>query len=201
MPVCGVFSLLDFNLVLPRNSKTELIVTKGVVEIDKLTKVFDAFENTLMIVGAAAIFVMMLLVTSDVSARQFFNSPIAGQPEITEMLMVFSVYLGMAYTQRDGGHIGLDILINRMPDTLRIACQWITHILSLIINGIVAVYALLQAIQAFTEGTRSIFLYWPMWPLPFAVALGSFILCLRLIVDLVTQSKIIKQKTEATIDA
>lgn len=170
------------------------------MKVHKFRTALDTLENTLMLVGALAIFIMIFLVTADVSARQFFNSPIAGQPEITEMLMVFSVYLGMAYTQRDGGQIGLDFLVKRMKPPLRRSCLWITHLLSLFINGIVTVYAFLQSIQSYHEGTRSIFLYWPMWPLPMAVALGSFILCVRLALDLVSDAQMRRQHSDVPVD-
>jgi TRAP-type C4-dicarboxylate transport system permease small subunit len=58
---------------------------------------------------------MMVLVTGDIFFRKFFNAPIQGTLEITESLLTFLIYFGVAYTQLEGSHVRVTLLTDRLP--------------------------------------------------------------------------------------
>lgn len=148
-------------------------------------------ETGLNVIGSLAIFMMMILVTTDVSSRYFFNNPITGQKEVTEMLMVLAVYLGMAYTQQMKGHIGMDMLVDKLPSRGRHLLRLITSLLSTGIMGLLGGYTLQQTLRAYEQGTASIFLLWPMWPMPLVVSIGSMLLAVRLLYETVQHAVVI----------
>ena len=65
--------------------------------------------------GALALGLMMLFTFFDVIGRYFFNQPLVGTVEVTELLMGLIVYLGVGYTTLLRGHIRVDILITHLP--------------------------------------------------------------------------------------
>lgn len=146
---------------------------------------FQRLELSLAMVGAVAVFLMMLLVTAEVFLRTVFNNPIAGQSEIVGMLMVVSVYAGISYTQRTGGHVGMDLLLDRVfRGRVRAGIILLNTVLSLLITVIIAIYTWKQAIETIERGTRSIYLHWPVWPLPLMVSIGSIVLCFRFLLEI-----------------
>ena len=61
-------------------------------------------------VGTVLLVVMMLVTTIDVIGRYIFNSPFGGANEIAEFLQALVVYLGIAYTATQKGHVAVDFL-------------------------------------------------------------------------------------------
>ena len=50
-------------------------------------------------ISSILLFVLVFLITLDVIGRYAFDSPIPGTFEVTEVLMVFIVFLAFAYTE------------------------------------------------------------------------------------------------------
>ncbi len=63
-------------------------------------------------VGLFILFMMMLLTVADVIGRYFFNFPIAGTFELTEVMLSLLVFFSIAYTQIHKGHIALISLLH-----------------------------------------------------------------------------------------
>lgn len=61
------------------------------------------------VAGALALIVIVVTVLADVVGR-YFGSPLYGAQDITQMAAVFVVFGGMAYCERRGGHIQVDLL-------------------------------------------------------------------------------------------
>ena len=141
-------------------------------------KIFSFVEEYMNVLSATVIMALMFLITSDVFMRFFFNSPIAGQMEITEMLMVVSIFLGMSYTERIGGHVRMEVIILKViRGRAQTIIEGLTCLLSLVVCGIITVYSFKDAMLSF--GIVSIYLHLPLWPMRFFVPFGSFVLCIR----------------------
>lgn len=147
-------------------------------------KLLAKSEDWMILIGSFVLYVMMGLVIVDVGGRFLFNKPIAGNIELTEMLMVFSIYLGMAYTQREKGHVGMDLFITTvLKGKAYHLNNIIINFLSLFINIMIAYYAFNQAIVTYHNKSTSIYLNIPMWFLPLFVSVGTIFLCLRLLLE------------------
>jgi TRAP-type C4-dicarboxylate transport system permease small subunit len=152
----------------------------------RLNSIVTFVENKLILLGALSIFLMMILVTIDVCGRFFFNSPLVGQKEITEMLMVGSVYFAIGYTQREKGHVGMDLIITKiLKGNTKKVVLILTLFLSAAISIIVSYYTFLYALESYEKGMVSIYLGWPVWSLPLMVSIGSLLLTVRLLIDLI----------------
>ncbi|PHQ95003.1 MAG: C4-dicarboxylate ABC transporter permease [Marinosulfonomonas sp.] len=61
-----------------------------------------------------------------VGGRNFFNSPLPGYVDWIEQAMPLIAFMGVAYTQRDGGHIRMDMLVG----TLRGRALWLAEFIT-----------------------------------------------------------------------
>lgn len=146
--------------------------------------IFSYLENKMIQASIVFLFIMMLLVNIDVFGRYLFNRPVTGNVELTEMIMVFIVYLGMAYTHREKGHVRVEVFVDKLPKgILSNINNYISLLLSLFINVMVMVYSFQQSITTYHDKAVSIYLSIAMWPLPLVVSLGSLILCIRIIIE------------------
>jgi len=81
---------------------------------------------------------MMLLTCADVFLRYLFNAPIEGTLDLTQMLMVITVFFGLAYCGWTGGHVVVDLLRELLPAKVIIP-------LAVVVNAVGAVAMLAMA--------------------------------------------------------
>jgi TRAP-type C4-dicarboxylate transport system permease small subunit len=68
-------------------------------------------ERQLALLSGIAVFSLMVLAVVSVGGRNFFNQPLPGYVDWIEQIMPLIAFMGVAYTQRDGGHIRMDIFV------------------------------------------------------------------------------------------
>lgn len=76
-------------------------------------------RTALAAVCALILFTMMSLTLIDVVGRYVFNSPLVGATELTELLLVGVVFLGLPAVTLDRGHVAVNLLSDRLPARLR----------------------------------------------------------------------------------
>ena len=69
-------------------------------------------------VCAVLMFCLMLLTCVDVVGRYFFNKPVTGGFEMTEMLLAALIFAGLPLVTLRGDHITVDLLDPLIPDRL-----------------------------------------------------------------------------------
>jgi TRAP-type C4-dicarboxylate transport system permease small subunit len=80
---------------------------------------FDrAVVPALGVVAAALIFCLMLLTCIDVVGRYFFNKPVTGGFELTEILLASLIFAGLPLVTLRGDHITVDLFDPMTPDWL-----------------------------------------------------------------------------------
>jgi len=145
----------------------------------------SAVETVLNFASAFSIMVIMILSASEVVGRYFFNRPIPGHLEIVEMVMVGTVFFGIAYTQRVDSHIGMELIASRLKGRTYHLVEGFTKLVSLLIYCVITIYSFKFALTAFTIGDTSPAIYWPTWPSKLCVPLGSFFLTIRFGIQIV----------------
>ena len=70
-------------------------------------------------VGSIALAGLMLLTVADVFGRYFLNRPAPGTFELTELFMVFIVFLALGLAQHHNEHISLDLAYNYFSPRLK----------------------------------------------------------------------------------
>lgn len=107
----------------------------------KVLKNLDAY------IAGAMMIVTIVLVVVNVITRKLFNYIIIWSEEIATSCFVYSVFIGAAYAYRKHQHVGVDLLVERLPAGARRVVHLITNALLVIINGYITVLSV-QFIQS-----------------------------------------------------
>ncbi|MFX1681430.1 TRAP transporter small permease [Mitsuaria sp. CC2] len=97
------------------------------VAIDRFCRAID-----LLIAGALA--VMVVLVFGNVVLRYAFNSGIAVSEEVSRWLFVWLCFMGAVAALKEGGHLGTDMLVSRLPLAGKKVCLLLGHLLMLYVT-------------------------------------------------------------------
>ncbi len=150
--------------------------------VENAVKLTAALVNT---AGVAVLVVMMLFTTSDVCLRYFFNSPILGGYELTQLLMVIFVSFALAYTAAHKGHVSVELVVPRLRERAQAVVNSLTTLLSFEIFLMIAwrniVYGGQMALAQQASATWQI----PFYPFYYVVAAGSIIICFALLSNLI----------------
>ncbi|QTF92684.1 TRAP transporter small permease [Halomonas sp. BM-2019] len=97
-------------------------------------------------VAGATLFGMMLLTTADVTGRYFFNSPILGAVELTQLMLAALVFLSLPVVCWRQEHISVDLLDAIFPARL----VWVREV---IVNLLVtaALWVMARRVWALAE--------------------------------------------------
>ena len=151
----------------------------------RLEKTQISVERVANGVAASLVAFMMGLTTVDVVMRYVFNSPIPGVYTLCEMLIVGIVYLAIAYVQQQKSHVRVDVFIDRLRGSPRLAFELATLILALVGFSLMTWQAGLLAWDTWVTGDYAMGLIeYPFWPAKFAMTLGIGLLCLRFVTDI-----------------
>jgi TRAP-type C4-dicarboxylate transport system permease small subunit len=91
----------------------------------------ERFCRAIEVLIAAALAVMVVLVFGNVVLRYAFNSGIAISEEVSRWLFVWLCFLGAVVAMKEGGHLGTDMLVSRLPLAGKKACLVLGHLLML----------------------------------------------------------------------
>lgn len=151
------------------------------MELAAIKKPIHALSYWACAVGMFLIIPLMLMTTSDVISRSFFNKPIAGSFELSEYLLAVIILLAAAYTQQVKGHVWVDFFTVKFSPKTQNIFRVITDLASLFIITILVV---MGYVQAHEEKAVSDMLRIPQWPFKMLVCVGGFLLWLELLIDL-----------------
>ena len=135
--------------------------------------------------GAAAIVViLMVMVVADIFGRKVLNKPVPMSYEVGAFMLVFIVFMGLAYSQRQKAHIRVEILTLRMPPKIRAAMDLFAYTLGIAIYGLIFYETFKWSYHSFEIGEYVAGLInIPKWPSQFAVAFGALLISLQFISD------------------
>lgn len=144
--------------------------------------------------GATFIFLMMLLITMDVIGREF-GKAIFVSNELSAYMLMGTVFLGLAYTQRKGRHIRIIVLIERLSPRKRQLLEIGTLILGLAFIGWLTWSTLGAVIQNYVLKTTSLtVIHTPLW-IPYALfPVGLGVLGIELVIELIREIASLKNK-------
>jgi TRAP-type C4-dicarboxylate transport system permease small subunit len=138
------------------------------------------------LLSGLSILLVMFLTTTDFSLRFAFNLPLKGVYELSELILVITTFLGLAYTWMVGEHIDVDIVYVRLsPAWQRLVRIFVISVL-LIIIGLLAGANEPAAINSIRIAeVRYGPIPFPMWPSKLVIALGSIFFFIYLLFELV----------------
>ena len=138
------------------------------------TKANERLNN----INLVLLFFMMILIVADLIGRSFFSKPLHGTLEITELVMVFLVFLSLGYTEIKGMNVRALTLILRLPERVQIFMDILAYVLGLVYFSIMAWGATLTAwdswiVRQVSEGAEI-----PIYPVKFVIPVGSVLIAI-----------------------
>lgn len=85
---------------------------------------------------ACGLGVMVLLVFGNVVLRYGFNSGITVTEEVSRWLFIWGTFLGAVVALREHGHLGVDMMVSKLPPAGKKICLVASHFLMLFIVGL-----------------------------------------------------------------
>jgi TRAP-type C4-dicarboxylate transport system permease small subunit len=141
------------------------------------------------LISAVATFVMMLLVVANIVGRYLLNKPVTGTLEFTEALLVLIIFLSLALTQYDGGHIRVTLLTRRLPKRAARAVNVFCMLLGALFFAWCAYAAWKFAYQSWTFGEQEWgTVVFPLWPVKFVVFAGIAMLAIQFLLDAIAET-------------
>lgn len=102
------------------------LAKKIAVVVDGLNRVLFGFTGVLVMY-------IMVAISADTMMRYFMNKPIEGTLEFTEHSLFLITFLALAWLMKTGGHVTIDVVVNRLVPKNRALLGVITSVLAAII--------------------------------------------------------------------
>ena len=106
-------------------------------------------ESALNLVAGIVIFLLMCLAVTQILGRKLFNAPVPGFIDWVEQAMVVFAFLGVAYCQRLGGHIRMDLVIGRLKGRALWAAEMLGTALMLSLTVALTIGAYFHFLRSF----------------------------------------------------
>lgn len=159
-------------------------------------------ESKLALLSGLAVFLLMILAVVSVSGRHAINQPLPGYVDWIEQAMPLIAFMGVAYTQRDGGHIRMDIVVSKLRGRALWVVEFITVLLILLVMLLITWGSWAHFGRSFDftapmwSRDSSMDIALPLWPAKLLAPIAFGVLCLRCAVQLSAYGKaIIKNET------
>jgi hypothetical protein len=101
-----------------------------------LQHVIDGFFRLLELLIVVLMVAMVVMVFGNVVLRYGFNSGINISDEMARYCFVWLTYIGAMVAMREGGHLGVDTLVKRLPAGGKKTALFISEVLMLLCNGL-----------------------------------------------------------------
>ncbi len=148
--------------------------------LKKAGSFFDRFLDSSAAVTGAIIILVMLVVCVNVIMRYVFNRPIAGAEEITEYLLLFITFIGTAWLLREGGHVRVDILLNRVKPLTQARLSVVSSLIGVFICAVLTWYGFQVTWVNFQQNAYfPSLLEFPKAPILVIIPLGSLLLLIQ----------------------
>jgi TRAP-type transport system small permease protein len=141
---------------------------------DWSAKIADVLEK----IGSYVLVAMVLLTSTDIILRKYFNSPLPFTFEVTEYLLVIIAWCYIAFTTSKGRHVSVDTVTSHLPPKTHKIILIIGDFVTIILFGLIAWQNVLQGINVLNIKAESAILHIPKYPFQFWVAFGAAMACI-----------------------
>ena len=133
------------------------------------------------VLAAVAVVAILVIVCVETVLRQFQASLLVTD-EIAGYLNATAIFLGLAWTLREGGFIRVELLYDRVTGRLKQALRWLIVLTATAFTAITLWVCIRQVIYAFDRDTRAVSIIdTPEWIPQSVMVLGLAVLLLQLL--------------------
>lgn len=175
------------------------IILEDSTRLSKFDQQLFKLESLFSLIGGITILMLVALAVANSLGRWVFNLPVTGYIDWVEQFMAVFAFIGIAYCQRLGGHIRMDIVLSLMKGRALWIAEWASTFFMLLITTVLVYGSYLHFYRAFSNGDSSMDIGLPIWPAKLVVPVALSFLVLRLLLQLWAYSRAILLGSEFPI--
>ena len=165
----------------------------------RVSRWLAVLEDTLNLCAAAAIFFLMFVGVFQIVSRTVFGTAIHGYIDYIEQASPIFALLGVAYCQRLGAHVRMDLIMRGLPKRLLWAMEGLAVLVALFIVALLIDSTLANFLRAWQRGDSSMDIRLPVWPSKLMVPLALSVLWVRLVIQTCDYARLVAYPNAAPI--
>jgi len=132
----------------------------------KTEKWIHAVSKSFHSVSSVALFLLMILMATDVAGRYVFKQAITGSIDLVVLMMAVFIFLSFPNTTYRRNHVRTDVLYELFPERIRAILDVITIGLSALIILLISWQLGARALRIIQNppGISTSYFYWPHYP-------------------------------------
>jgi len=152
--------------------------------LSRLDRLYLKLESFLTTLGGIVILLVVLLAVVNILGRWLFSKPVDGYIDWVVTAMPFIAFMGLSFTQREGGHIRMDILVGKFKGRVLWFFELLSILIMLFMTAILIKGSYNHFLRAYEIGDSTFDINLPVWPSKLIVVVAFVILFLRLLLQL-----------------
>ncbi len=110
-------------------------------------------QNLEDIVASIFISITTVLVIINIILRYIFNSGLVWSEEVATGCFVWAVFIGAVAVFKHRGHVGVDLIVKRLPQAMQRGIRLLTDLILVVLNGYMAYLSVLYIQTSYTKMT------------------------------------------------
>ena len=154
--------------------------------IKRASDALAAIERALTVIAVALLLAIMVLVVADVFMRYVMNRPLTFTYDLIGLYLLAGVFfLTLSDALREHAHVGVDILLSRLPQAGRRLSEIVTALAGLFVFVLICKAGFERALENYQDNdVLAGAIPWPTWISAALVPFGCGVLVLRLTLQL-----------------
>jgi TRAP-type C4-dicarboxylate transport system permease small subunit len=140
--------------------------------------------NMILYGGSSAFIIFAAVITFIDVVGRYFRFPLPGTLELSQLILACMIYLTLAHTQAQKGHIFLDVSIP-LPHKAKAAVDILLTFLSLFVMAVFTWQSVPFILDAFSSNEWSDYHHIPIFIFKISLFVGGLTFCLQLIVEII----------------
>lgn len=141
-------------------------------------KIVRTINRIMGYVASGFLILLMLITVVDVFLRYFFNSPLTGTTEISQLMMIIIVFPALGWAAIDRAHIRVDLLVNQLPSRLKALFSSITLLIAL---GVYIIIAWRSFLESTVVNRQTSLINLPFAPFYWLMSVSLAVFCLAIL--------------------
>ncbi|MEZ5649352.1 MAG: TRAP transporter small permease [Burkholderiaceae bacterium] len=150
--------------------------------LGRLDRWLSPLETVFNFIAAISILLLMFLGVAQIVGRTVFNAPVWGYIDIVELSMSIFAFMGIAYCQRLGGHVRMELGLLALGPRSRQLAEALAIAVGLFVIAVMIYYGYEHTMRAYTSGDSTIDAEILVWPSKALVPIAFSLLWLRLLI-------------------
>ncbi|TAJ32541.1 MAG: TRAP transporter small permease [Reyranella sp.] len=164
----------------------------GTAALAAAHRYWSLLEDGLNLIAAAAIFFLMFVGVFQIIGRSVFDTAIYGYIDYMEQASALFAFLGIAYAQRVGAHIRMDLLLRGFSMRFLWSMELFCVLIALIVITVLVDSTFQNFLRAWQLGDSTIDIKLPVWPTKLLVPFVLSVLWVRLVLQSLDYARLIR---------